>query len=60
LFLNFKPNFTYKYLINNIINQVIGQLCFESRPDNTSMSSSFGSNEFGQTNLTLNIHTNTF
>ena len=30
----FKLNFTNKSLINNVINQVIEQFCFESRPNN--------------------------
>jgi len=60
LVFEFKSKFTYKYLINNIINQVVDQFCFESRPNNTSMSSSFENIKFGQINLTLNIHTNTF
>jgi len=33
----FKPNFTYKYFINNIINQIIYQFSFKSKPNNTSM-----------------------
>jgi len=60
LFFEFKSNFTNKSLINHVINQVIGQFYFESRPNNTPMSPSLESGEFGQINLTLNIHTNTF
>jgi len=60
LIFEFKHNFKNKYLINNIINQVIRQFCFESRSNNTPMSTSFERIEFGQINLTLNNHTNTF
>jgi len=45
-------------LINNVINQIIDQFCFESRPNN--MSPGMESGEFGQINLTLNIRINTF
>jgi len=37
LIFEFKPYFTDKYLINNIINQVIGQFYFESKPNNTTL-----------------------
>jgi len=60
LVFEFKPNFTDKSLINNVINQVLGQFCFESRPNNIHMNPSLKSSEFGQINLTLNIHANTF
>jgi hypothetical protein len=50
LIFEFKPNFTDKYLINNFINQVINQFCFESRPNNTPLGPSFESIEFGQIN----------
>jgi len=38
----------------NVINQVIGQFCFKSRPNNTSVNpNNFDSGEFRRINLTL-------
>jgi len=58
LVFEFKPNFINKSLINNVINQVTSQFCFESRLNNTPMSPNLESDEVGQINLTLNTHTN--
>jgi len=52
--------FENKHFINNIINQVIDQFCFKSRLNNAHMNPSFESGEFGDINLTLNVHINTF
>jgi len=60
LIFEFKPNFTDKYLINDIINQVKEQFCFKSGLNNTPMDSSFECGDFGNTNLILNVHINTF
>jgi len=43
LVFKFKSNFTDKSLINNVINQLIGQFYFESRPDNTPINPSLES-----------------
>jgi hypothetical protein len=44
-----KLNFTSKYFINNIINQIIDQFNFKSRLNNTAINSNFENNEFGHT-----------
>jgi len=47
LFFEFKLNFTDKYFINSIINQVIDNFYFKSRLNNTTtMNPNFDSGEF--------------
>ena len=53
LIFEFKPNFTFKYFINSIINQVFDQFRFKSRLYITPMNPSFESDEFGHTNLKI-------
>jgi len=52
LVFEFKPKFIDKYSNNYIINQVIDQFCFKSRPNNTPTNLSFENSEFRHTNLT--------
>jgi len=56
----FKSNFTDKYFINDVRKKVIGQFCVKSKLDNAHMNTSLEISEFGHTNLTLNVHINTF
>lgn len=56
----FKSNFTDKYFINDVIKKVIGQFGIKSKLDNTHMNTSLEISEFEHTNLTLNVHINTF
>jgi len=58
--IEFKSNFTDKFFIYNIINQVIDQIFFKSKLNNTPMDPCSESDEFGPTNLILNVHINIF
>jgi len=60
LVFEFKHNFTYKYFISNIINQVNGQFHFKSILNNTPVNSSFECGKLGYIYLILNVHLNTF
>jgi len=55
-----QPNFTNKYFIKSIINQVIDQFRFKPMLNNAPINPCFKSSKLELTNLALNIHITLF